>query len=151
MSDRIPSRRRSVNNLARQIARRANTPDPDDYRELTEAMKSLMDAQDGDTDKLKERLRKGVATIEELQLAADLIPPTKISRSIGRPEHGEVKQEAVKRFLMEWLRAREKPDKSTFDPEFNLSWTVDNVTERVQEHYGKRIYPAAPSTTSWWK
>jgi hypothetical protein len=134
MSDRIPSRR-SVNDLARQIARRAKAPD--EYRELTEAMKSLMDAQDGDTDKLRERLRKGVETVEERQLAADLVPPTKILRSIGRPEHGEVKQEAVRRFLMEWLKAREAPDKSAFDPEFNLGWTVDNVTKQVQKHYGK--------------
>ena len=59
------------NELAHAIAR-GDDPKGDLWQELKAAAESLLAAADGDTRALEERLREGVATPEEMRLAADL-------------------------------------------------------------------------------
>jgi hypothetical protein len=135
MGDQKPRLSRSIEELAR-------TENPDDYKDLTEAMKSLLDAEAGDTGKLTERLGKGVATIEELRLAADLIPPTRIPRAIGRPvdKRDVINREMARKFLLLWLQTLMESGglETHVDEGFDSTWTLDNITKQTQKYFGEK-------------
>jgi hypothetical protein len=97
-----------MSEIAQKIVR---DNDPDDFQEFTAATKSFQDAWDGDTMALRERLKRGELTLEECQLAADLLSPGKIVRPAHRPieERGKDKRKLARRVLAEWLWAGEPP------------------------------------------
>jgi hypothetical protein len=125
---------RSIGEIAKAVAGKPVRDDDPEWRELQAATKSFQDAKDGDTAALRERLRRGEATLEECQLAADLLTPGKVVRAAHRPvgQRTKDKRALVRWFLWEWLKAGEP---QLLLNSANQPISIDKV---VQQQFGQQ-------------
>jgi hypothetical protein len=122
---------RGMSEIARKV--RARGGDPTAFDELKAAAKSFQDAADGDTAALRERLRRGELTLDECQLAADLLTPGKIVRPAHKPAEQRIKDKRAlaRRSLLEWLKAGE--------PEIlDADEKPISILEAMQQQFGQR-------------
>ena len=100
------------------------------WEELLATTASLLSAHAGDVAMLKKRRQEGTATLEEYQLAVDLLSPSKIVRDAHRPKEWRL-VELIDWCLTEWVKAGKPEIRDDEDRPIH-------ILDALQKHFGRK-------------